>query len=194
MGLVAGARLVPEERDLAEALLEVVEKHGKFNEDQIGVWAGYSKPEDNEVASIGVKCANCVFYQGGDVCAIISLPVEPEGKCRFAVLPEGAVNDDAVIAYDRANLEQDIDDLYYEQELTVFLGEEDDYSSPEEAILALTEYLGLGYESEPAIRAAWIRGVNSGESPYHRARSMAEYAYESSDSDLLPNPEKGVRS
>lgn len=193
-GLTASARLVPEEQDLAEALLEVVAKHGKFNEDQIGVWAGYSKPEDNEVASIGVKCANCVFYQGGDVCAIISLPVEPEGKCRFAVIPEGVVSDDAVIAYDRANVEQDVDDLYYEQELSISLSDEDDYDSPEQAILALTEYLGLGYEAEPAIRAAWIRGVNASESPYHRAKNMAEYAFDSNDSDLLPIPEKGVLS
>jgi hypothetical protein len=192
MGLVAGARLVPEERDLAEALLEVVEKHGKFNEDQIGVWAGYSKPEDNEVASIGVKCANCVFYRGGSECAIISLPVEPEGKCRFAVIPEGVVNDDAVILYDRDNLEQDIDDLYYASELSISLKDVDEYSSPEEAILALTEYLGLGYEAEPAIRAAWLRGVNDGESPYHRALSVAEYASESKDSDLLPMHQKGV--
>jgi hypothetical protein len=191
-GIVASARLVPEEQDLAEALLEVVQKHGKFNEDQIGVWAGYSKPADNEVASIGVKCANCVFYRGGSECAIIALPVEPEGKCRFAVIPEGVVNDDAVIAYDRANLKQDIDDLYYEQELSVSLKDEDEYSSPEEAILALTEYLGFGYEAEPAVRAAWLRGVNAGESPYSRARNMAEYAHDSIDADLLPKFQKGV--
>lgn len=189
---VTASGLVPEERDLAEALIQVVTKHGKFNEDQMGVWAGYSKPEDNEVASIGVKCANCVFYQGGDVCAIIALPVEPEGKCRFAVIPEGVVNDDAVVAYDRAKLKMDVDDLYYEQELSISLKDEDEYSSPEEAILALTEYLGLGYEAEPAVRAAWIRGVYAGESPYQRAKDMAEYGYDSKDFDLLPLPQKGV--
>lgn len=192
--ITASAGLVPEERDLAEALLEVVEKHGKFNEDQMGVWAGYSKPEDNEVASIGVKCANCVFYRGGSECAIISLDVEPEGKCRFAVIPEGVVSDDAVTLYSRDTVKNDIDDVYYASELSVSLLDEDEYSSPEEAILALTEYLGLGYEAEPAIRAAWMRGVNSGDSPYHRALSVAEYAYDSNDADLLPKPEKGVLS
>ena len=193
-GLTASARLVPEERDLAEALLEVVEKHGKFNEDQIGVWAGYSKPEDNEVASIGVNCANCVFYRGGNECAIISLPVEPMGKCRFAVIPEGVVNDDAVILYDRDNVKNDVEDLYYASELTVVLKDEDEYTSPENAILTLTEFSGLGYEAEPAFRAAWIRGINNDESPYQRALSMAEYAYESKDADLLPKPQKGAVS
>lgn len=82
----------------------------------------------------------------------------------------------------------------YADEMIVVLKDEDDYESPEEAIFALTEFLGLGYEAEPSIRAAWIRGVNSGESPYSRAKNVAEYAYESSDADLLPKPEKGVLS
>lgn len=80
----------------------------------------------------------------------------------------------------------------FEDFLIVTLKNEEEYSSPEEAILALTEYLGLGYEAEPAIRAAWIRGVNAGESPYQRALSVAEYSFESNDADLLPKPEKGV--
>jgi hypothetical protein len=133
-----------------------------------------------------------VFYRGGSECAIISLPVEPEGKCRFAVIPEGVVNDDAVILYDRDNLEQDIDDMYYADELSISLKDADEYSSPEEAVLALTEYLGLGYEAEPAVRAAWLRGVDAGESPYHRAESMAEYGHSSDDADLLPRIVKEV--
>jgi hypothetical protein len=94
--------------------------------------------------------------------------------------------------YDRANLEQDIDDLYYADELSVVLLDESEYSSLEDIVLACTEFMGLGYEAEPAVRAAWIRGVNDGESAYHRVRNMAEYAYNSKDADLLPKPEKGV--
>jgi HK97 family phage prohead protease len=80
-----------EEADLRDALLKIVARHGKFNEDSDGVWAGYSSPAENEVARIGVKCANCVFYKGGSNCKIIDMPVEPEGKCRFAVIPNGVV-------------------------------------------------------------------------------------------------------
>ena len=192
--LVASANLVPEEQDLAEALLDIVAKHGKFNEDQIGVWAGYTPAAENEVASVGVKCANCVFYQGGELCAIISLPVEPEGKCRFAVLPEGAVNDDAVIEYERANLKQDIDDIYYEQELSVSVEDIENYESPEKAILALAEFSGLGYEIIDSLRASWLRGVKSGDDPYSRARNLAELGYKSVDADLLPTFEKGSYS
>lgn len=83
--------LNPEERDLANALLLLAQKYGKFNEDETGIWAGYESAEANEVAAIGVKCSNCVLYRGGAECAIIDAEVEPDGKCRFAVIPDGVV-------------------------------------------------------------------------------------------------------
>lgn len=78
---------------LADLLIALTEKYGKFNEDEIGVWAGYDSPEENDVADIGVKCANCVLYEGEGVCKIIAQAVEPEGKCRFAVIPDGVVEE-----------------------------------------------------------------------------------------------------
>ena len=192
--LVAAGHLVPEEQDLARALLEIVDKYGKFNEDETGVWAGYTPAEENEVASIGVNCSNCVFYLGGDKCQIISLPVEPMGKCRFAVIPDGVVSSDAILEYNRDNLEQDVDDIYYKQELSVELKDFSEYDSPETAIIALAEFSGLGYEIIPALRASWLRGVDSGEEPYSRARNLAEYTYNSNDADLLPQNEKGASS
>jgi hypothetical protein len=83
--------LNPEERDLANALLLLAGKYGKFNEDETGIWAGYESAEANEVGAIGVKCSNCVLYRGGSECSIISAEVEPDGKCRFAVIPDGVV-------------------------------------------------------------------------------------------------------
>ena len=83
-----------EESDLRDALLKIVKRHGRFNEDSDGVWAGYKPAAENPVAAIGVKCANCVFYQGGNSCKIIAMDVEPEGKCRFAVIPKGVVTGD----------------------------------------------------------------------------------------------------
>jgi len=65
--------------------------YGKFNEDQTGIWAGYDSPEENDVKDIGVKCSNCVLYEGNGVCKIIAQKVEDEGKCRFAVIPDGVV-------------------------------------------------------------------------------------------------------
>lgn len=85
-------RLVDEERDLAEALVKITKRYGKFNEDSTGVWAGYKTAAENPVAKIGVKCANCVLYEGEGKCKIIDKQVEPEGKCRFAIIPDGVVS------------------------------------------------------------------------------------------------------
>jgi hypothetical protein len=84
--------LAEEEAVLADALITIASRYGKFNEDETGIWAGYDSPEENEVKSIGVKCGNCVLYQGDGVCKIIAQQVEEEGKCRFAVIPDGLVN------------------------------------------------------------------------------------------------------
>jgi hypothetical protein len=94
--LEAAGMLVPEEQDLADALLEIVEKHGKFNDDNTGVWAGYTSAKENaENAEIGVKCGNCVFWQAPNGCQIIVAETEESGLCRFAVLPDGAVTPDS---------------------------------------------------------------------------------------------------
>lgn len=84
-------RLNPAEADLAKALLEISRKHGTFDESGCGIYASYEPGAINETQNIGVKCANCVLYAGGNKCKIISLDIEPEGKCRFAVIPDGVV-------------------------------------------------------------------------------------------------------
>ena len=89
--LLAAGIVVPEEQDLADALIEITQKYGKFNSDDTGVWAGYEPAEKNDNKDIGVKCANCILYVGGSECKIIAAEVEPEGYCRFALIPDGVV-------------------------------------------------------------------------------------------------------
>lgn len=83
--------LMEEEAALADALVTIASRYGKFNEDETGIYAAYDSPEENEVKDIGVKCANCVLYEGEGICKIIAQRVEEEGKCRFAVIPDGVV-------------------------------------------------------------------------------------------------------
>jgi hypothetical protein len=84
--------LAQEEAVLADMLTMLANLYGKFNEDQTGIWAGYDSPEENDVKDIGVKCSNCVLYDGNGVCKIIAQKVEEEGKCRFAIIPDGIVD------------------------------------------------------------------------------------------------------
>ena len=317
--LLASA-VIAEEQDLADALIAITEKHGKFNSDDMGVWAGYETAAENENREIGVTCANCILYEGGSSCKIIAAEVEPGGYCRFALIPDGIVTSaikvkkdakrepDAVAAaasrkapkkdriygskrnkpgsaaggkkivfsaktekalankvkehnekapagrratlsmlkavYRRGagayssshrpgktrdqwamarvnaylrllksgrpanpNYKQDNDLLpkahpkstnslesmtasaLADSELIITLEKtEEDYQSPEHAIVAFAEYSGLGYEVIPAFRAAWMRGVNDHEDPFERAKSLAINLYDNEkDIDLLPN-------
>ena len=83
--------LAEEEAALADALVTIARKFGKFNEDETGIWAGYESAEENDVKDIGVKCSNCVLYEGNGVCEIIAQEVEDDGMCRFAIIPDGVV-------------------------------------------------------------------------------------------------------
>ena len=95
MRMVEGRPILDaEESDLRDSLLRIVSTHGRFNEDSQGVWAAYTPAAENEVAAIGVKCSNCVFYNRDGSCDIIAMDIEPEGKCRFAVIPKGVVDVD----------------------------------------------------------------------------------------------------
>ena len=85
-------------------------------------------------------------------------------------------------------------DYDYDNDLVVELKDIAEYESPEDALVALAEFSGFGYESITAMRAAWLRGVKSGEEPYSRARNLAELGYNSIDADLLPVFEKGISS
>jgi len=108
----AAGIIVAEEQDLAKALLEIAEKHGKFNEDRTGIWAGYTPAAENEYKEIGVKCINCVLYEGPGVCKIIAQPVEDEGKCRFAVIPDGVVKvEDSQITASAVSFDEPFDEL-----------------------------------------------------------------------------------
>lgn len=190
---ITASALIPEEQALAEALLYITQKYGKFDQDGDGVWAGYTPAAENDVANIGVVCKNCVFYSedenGNDVCQIIALPIEDLGKCRFAVIPEGVVDVSQVPVRDDEDMELLLASAYAEGQLSIEMKSQDEYESPEEAILALTELSGLGYEAESAIRASWLRAIRNNENPFKRASALAVMTYDGLDSDLLPTRE-----
>lgn len=85
-------QLTPDEKDFHDAMMMIVEKHGKIDEDGSGIWAGYDPPERNPDAQYGVKCGNCSHFEGNGVCHIIAFAVEENGKCRLAAIPDGYVN------------------------------------------------------------------------------------------------------
>jgi len=86
-----GGVVVAEEKELAEALVEITQKYGKFNQDDTGVWAGYTPASENDKAEKNISCEYCILYEGGTSCKILAMDVEPMGVCRFALIPDGVV-------------------------------------------------------------------------------------------------------
>ena len=177
----------PAEQDLARALVEIAEKHGKFDLEENGIWVGYQTAAENKDAAIGVKCENCMLYQSNDTCAILSFGIEDDAKCRFAIFPAGAVKAKNPPPGDVDEIAELFEDKEYaESQLIVELGSEADYASAEDALVALAEFSGLGYEVVPALRAAWLRAVDARESGFERARELAVSTFDARDADLLP--------
>lgn len=73
-----------------------------------------------------------------------------------------------------------------ESEIYITLKNEKEYSSPDEALVAMAEYSGLSYAVIPALKAAWTRGVKDNENPFERAKNLSVSLYNSKDADLLP--------
>lgn len=94
MKLVEATMPEPEQM-YADSMLAIVAKYGKLaDSDGKGIWVGYVESEDNDNLEIGVKCSNCYFYDSENVCKIVARPIEPNGYCRLAAIPDGVVRMD----------------------------------------------------------------------------------------------------
>lgn len=95
------------ERMLADSLLKLSEEAGPLDKAE-GIWVGYVDGNENENASIGVKCGNCALHKSSVACAILEMPIEEEGACRFAVIPDGYVTAGSDVSED---INDDSDDM-----------------------------------------------------------------------------------
>lgn len=84
-----------EEKAYHDALIQIVEEFGPFDQGSSGVWVGYEPSNENEDSVIGVKCGNCSFHydaENGLGCKLLSFLVEEDAKCRLAAIPDSLVN------------------------------------------------------------------------------------------------------
>ena len=103
--------LKPEEAAYHNALVSIAEQYGPFDKGSGSIWVGYEPAEENENASIGVKCSNCSFHysnnDGSMRCKIVSFLVEPEAYCRLAAIPDDLVTKEGVEMKDKMDKEID---------------------------------------------------------------------------------------
>lgn len=95
--------LTPKQKALYDAYEMVAEQHGEFTPDE----AHYMCADDNPFQDRGMACANCVFYDGGGGCEILTEQVEAMALCKLWVIP------DDLIAVDEEELLEtmDVEDL-----------------------------------------------------------------------------------
>lgn len=66
--------------------------------DEFGEWspedAHYMEADDNPFQEKGMHCANCVFYDGGGSCEILSSQVEAMGLCKLWIIPQDRLEGD----------------------------------------------------------------------------------------------------
>ena len=83
--------LTDKEKALYAAYEAVAGQYGEFTPAE----AHYMGGDDNPWNAQGMNCANCVFFEGGGGCEILTEQVEPEGLCKLWVIPQGLMRHDA---------------------------------------------------------------------------------------------------
>jgi hypothetical protein len=79
-------RLNETQKMLYETLEAIVERVGSFDQGSGANGAHYM--EESHFAKEGMVCANCVFYEGGQGCEIVTGLINPTGLCKFWIIPE----------------------------------------------------------------------------------------------------------
>lgn len=70
---------------------KMVEEFGKFDQTALANGAHYAS--ENPFVASGMKCSNCVFYEGGQGCEIVSGIIEPEAICKLWVIKEELITE-----------------------------------------------------------------------------------------------------
>lgn len=77
-----------------EAYESLVEEYGIFDQSANANGAHYAPADKNPFQKEGMICANCVFYQGGGGCEIVSGEIDPNAICKLWIIPEKLMSSD----------------------------------------------------------------------------------------------------
>lgn len=81
--------VAPAQAAVYQALEDIVEIHGKFDQSTGPNGAHYVA--ESPFASEGLVCSNCLFYEGARACEIVQGDIAPEAICKFWQIPEALV-------------------------------------------------------------------------------------------------------
>jgi hypothetical protein len=86
----ADAGLSDRQMELADSYCEIVDQYGQFDQSSGANGAHYA--EKNPFASEGLKCSNCIFYEGGKACHIVTGTIDPNAICKLWIIKEEILN------------------------------------------------------------------------------------------------------
>jgi hypothetical protein len=72
---------------LIRSLLAISSKLGQWSRTADSEGAAYVEEALNAAKAGGFACRNCAFWKAPNGCAIVKGPVQPQGLCRFHVIP-----------------------------------------------------------------------------------------------------------
>jgi len=101
--------------DLAESQEVIAENNGHWSQDAID---GAHYMDESPFAERGIACANCIFYEGGGGCEIVSGEIAPNGVCKFWIIPEERMNEEVKKPEPAPVEEKPAEDKRAEQEAT----------------------------------------------------------------------------
>ena len=76
------------QRALADKLDNIADTFGPWDGGIGANGAHYIPAADNAWVDDGLACARCAFYRGGGGCEIVGQQVDPQGVCRFWIVPD----------------------------------------------------------------------------------------------------------
>ncbi len=119
--------LTDKERALYDAYETVADDHGEFTP----LEAHYMSAEQNPFAEQGMNCANCVFFEGGGGCEILTEQVDPMGLCKLWVISGNLLSKAAAVLDDEetylAALSAEDKDFYAAIARSLDAGDEPDF-------------------------------------------------------------------
>jgi hypothetical protein len=84
----ASVPLSPTQDALYRGYEAVAGQIGGFDQTAGADGAHYMGGSLNLFAEDGLRCANCVFFEGGGACEIVRGQIDPDGICKFWIIPE----------------------------------------------------------------------------------------------------------
>ena len=70
---------------------KIVEEFGKFDQTALADGAHYAS--ENPFVESGMKCSNCVFYEGGQGCEIVSGKIDPNAICKLWIINAALIDE-----------------------------------------------------------------------------------------------------